>query len=272
MDKVLLKPRYDVVVEEHECPRPDGTMMALRVARPAGKGPFPAAIDIHGGGWVLHDRHWNARIDDTLAAQGIVMAAPEFRKPPEYKYPVSIADNHLAIRWLKANAASLDTRPDLVGGIGTSSGGHQLMLCALRPFDARYGALALPGAETVDGTLRFAVACWSVFDPLARYRMVRERQVKHLLDAHAAYWKDEAEMAEGNPQLIVERRDVLRSPAASGHPGHARRQPDRRHGGSLYRGLPGEPAARSRCINSRVCSTRSSTASRTQPRRSSRFP
>ena len=55
--------------------------------------------------------------------------------------------------------------------------------------------------------LRFAVACWSVFDPLARYRMVRARQVKHLLDAHAAYWKDEAEMAEGNPQLILERRE-----------------------------------------------------------------
>jgi acetyl esterase len=207
MNQVLLTPRYDVIVEEHECPRPDGTTMALRVARPAGKGPFPSAIDVHGGGWVLHDRHWNAKIDDTLAAQGIVMVAPEFRKPPEYKYPVSIADNHLAVRWLKANAASLGTQPDLVGGLGTSSGGHQLMLCALRPSDARFGVYALPSAETIDGRLRFAVACWSVFDPLARYHMVRARQVKHLLDAHAAYWKDEAEMAEGNPQLILERRE-----------------------------------------------------------------
>lgn len=207
MDKVLLAPRYDVIVEEHQCPRPDGTMMALRVARPAGKGPFPSAIDIHGGGWVMHDRHWNGKIDDTLAAQGIVMVAPEFRKPPEFKYPISITDNHLAIRWLKSNAAALDTRPELVGGLGTSSGGHQLMLCALRPSDARYGALALPGAGEANGKLRFAVACWSVFDPLARFHSVRERQVKHLLDAHAAYWKDEAEMAEGNPQLILERRE-----------------------------------------------------------------
>ena len=178
--------------------------MALRIARPKGVGPFPAAIDIHGGGWVLHDRHRNAYIDDTLAAAGIVVAAPEFRMPPEGVYPVSIADNHLAIRWLKQNAAAFGGRPDLVGAIGTSSGGHQLMLCALRPDDARYGALALPGAAH-DATLRFAVACWSVFDPLARYRMVREKQVKHLLDAHAKYWKDEAEMAEGNPQLILER-------------------------------------------------------------------
>ena len=212
MDKVLLAPRYDVVVEEHECPRPDGTMMALRVARPAGKGPFPAAIDVHGGGWVLHDRHWNARIDDTLAAQGIVMAAPEFRKPPEYKYPVSIADNHLAIRWLKANAASLDTQPDLVGGIGTSSGGHQLMLCALRPFDARYGALALPGAETVDGKLRFAVACWSVFDPLARFRMVREQQVKS--PARFPRGLLEGRGRDGGRQSAAHRRAARRSPTS----------------------------------------------------------
>ena len=205
MQDAATEARYEVIVEERECPRPDGSTMALRVARPKGEGPFPAAIDIHGGGWVLHDRHRNAYIDDTLAAAGIVVAAPEFRKPPEGVYPVSVADNHLAIRWLKARAVEFGSRPDLVGAIGTSSGGHQLMLCALCPDDPRYGALALPGVETHDATLRFAVACWSVFDPLARYHMVRDKQVKHLLAAHAAYWADEAAMAEGNPQLIVER-------------------------------------------------------------------
>ena len=204
MQDAIREARYDVIVEERECPRPDGSTMALRIARPKGEGPFPAAIDIHGGGWVLHDRHRNAYIDDTLAAAGIVVAAPEFRMPPQGVYPVSIADNHLAIRWLKANAAVLGSRPDLVGAIGTSSGGHQLMLCALCPDDPRYSALALPGAPH-DATLAFAVACWSVFDPLARYAMVRERGVTHLLAAHAAYWADEAAMAEGNPQLIVER-------------------------------------------------------------------
>src|ERR1044072_1644217 len=199
----MIDTRYDVIIEERECPRPDGSAMALRIARPKGAGPFPAAIDIHGGGWVLHARHRNAYIDDTLAAAGIVVAAPEFRKPPEGVYPISVADNHLAIRWLKQNAATFGSRPDLVGAIGTSSGGHQLMLCALRPDDPRYGALALPG-PAFDATLRFTVACWSVFDPLVRYHMVRDKNVKHLLAAHAAYWSDEAPMAEGNRQLILE--------------------------------------------------------------------
>src|ERR1041384_7381606 len=132
-----IEARYDVIVEERECPRPDGSTMALRIARPKGQGkedrPFPAAIDIHGGGWVLHDRHRNAYIDDSLAAAGIVVAAPEFRMPPEGVYPVSIADNHLAIRWLKQNAAAFGSRPDLVGAIGTSSGGHQPLVSRRRP-------------------------------------------------------------------------------------------------------------------------------------------
>src|SRR4051794_36507512 len=78
LQHAILEARYDVIVEERECPRPEGSTMALRVARPKGEGLFPAAIDIHGGGWVVHDRHRNATIDDTLAAAGIVVAAPEF--------------------------------------------------------------------------------------------------------------------------------------------------------------------------------------------------
>lgn len=206
MQDAAVKDRYEITVADMECPRPDGTVMLVRVARPKGRGPFPAAVDVHGGAWILHDRNQNARLDDGLAASGIVVATPEFRKPPEGSYPVSIADNHLAIRWLKANAETLGSRADLVGGIGTSSGGHQLMLCALRPSDPRYAALALREAPAADATLRFAVACWSVLDPLARYRNAQQKQQQNLLAGHAGYWNsDEAAMADGNPQLILER-------------------------------------------------------------------
>ena len=192
MNDVAAETRCEIIVEEMECPRPDGAAMAVRVARPKEKGPFPAVVDVHGGAWVAHDRHRNAVIDDFLAANGIVVAALEFRKPPEGAYPISIADIHLGIRWLKAKAVALGSRPDLVGGMGTSSGGHQLMLSALRPADPRYGALALREAPMMDATLRFAISCWGVVDPLARFRMVQQRQAKDLLDAHAAYWSDEA--------------------------------------------------------------------------------
>jgi acetyl esterase len=204
MQQPLPNRTFEIETQDVECPRPDGSIMLIRVAHPKGSGPFPAIVDIHGGGWVMGDRKQNAIIDDTLASRGIVVAAPEFRMPPEGAYPVSIRDVHLAIRWLKANAAALGSRPDLVGGLGTSSGGHQLLTCMLRPNDPRFAELATPATQAFDATLAYAVAAWPVADPLRRYRMAQEKQNKNLLDAHAAYWPSENAMAEGNPQLLIE--------------------------------------------------------------------
>ena len=196
---------FDIDVSDMECVRPDGSVMLTRVARPKGDGPFPATVDIHGGGWVMGDRKQNALIDDYLAERGIVVAAPEFRKPPEGAFPISITDVHLSIRWLKANAAALNSRPDLVGGLGTSSGGHQLLTAMLRPDDPRYAALATPQTAGFDATLAYALMAWPVADPLRRFRMAQEKGIKNLLDSHAAYWPNEAAMTDANPQLLIER-------------------------------------------------------------------
>lgn len=202
---------YEIAVTEHECPRPDGTRMLLRVAEPQGDGPFPAVIDVHGGGWHMGDRNQNAVIDDTLARNGIVAVAPEFRQAPDHKYPVGISDIHLAVRWLKANAARLKTKPEWVGGVGTSSGGHQLLTMMLKPNDPRYAALALAGAPT-DASLAYVIAAWPVADPLARFRMAQQRNDAGLLGAHAKYWASEDEMTEGNPQQILARGEFGKLP------------------------------------------------------------
>ena len=45
-------------------------------------------------------------------------------------------------------------------------------------------------------------------DPLARYRMVTERNNKNLLDAHHAFWPSVAEMEDGNPTLLLMRGET----------------------------------------------------------------
>jgi len=205
MNVAMHKNTHEITVADHECPRPDGSTMLIRVARPQGDGPFPGIVDIHGGGWWMGDRKQNAAIDDTLAANGIVAAAPEFRMPPDGKFPVSIADVHLAVRWLKANAGKLGTKPEWVGGIGTSSGGHQLLTMMLQGDDPRYAALALPQAPTTDATLAYAIAGWPVADPLARFKMAQEKNNRGLLEAHTKYWSSEDEMADANPQQLLAR-------------------------------------------------------------------
>jgi acetyl esterase len=190
--------------------RPAGAAPLLaRHYRPEGPSPFPAVLDVHGGAWTSGDRLNNVAIGEYLAAQGIVVLSIDFRMPPAARYSETVADVNFGIRFLKANAERFSTRADLVGGLGTSSGGHLLLLNALRPRDPRYAALPLAGA---DANLAFAVVCWPVADPLARYHAVRERCNERLVEAHHQFWPSEDAMAEGNPQLILERGEAVERP------------------------------------------------------------
>ena len=198
--------------EDVEYFRPAGSAPLLaRYYRPEGRGPFPAVLEVHGGAWTSGDRLNNVAIGEYLAAHGIVVLSIDFRMPPAVRYPETVAEVNFGIRFLKANAERFATRTDLVGGLGTSSGGHLLLLNALRPRDSRYAALPLAG---VDAGLAFAVVCWPVADPLARYRAVRERANERLVDAHHQFWPSEDAMAEGNPQLILERGEPIERPPA----------------------------------------------------------
>src|SRR6516164_9291000 len=168
--------------EDLEYLRPqDGTPLLACYYRPEGTGPFPAVLEVHGGAWTSGDRLNNAAIGEYLAAHGIVALSIDFRMPPAVRYPETVADVNFGIRFLKANAERFATCSELVGGLGTSSGGHLLLLNALRPRDPRYAAISLPGAT--DASLAFAVVCWPVADPLARYRAVQERGNARLVEA-----------------------------------------------------------------------------------------
>src|SRR5215471_15204251 len=198
--------------EDLEYLRPqDGAPLLARYYRPEGTGPFPAVLEVHGGAWTSGDRLNNIAIGEYLAAHDIVVLSIDFRMPPAVRYPETAADVNFGIRFLKANATRFATRSGLVGGLGTSSGGHLLLLNALRPRDPRYAAIPLAGA---DATLAFAVVCWPVADPLARYRAVHERGNQRLVDAHHQFWPSEEAMAEGNPQLILDRGDPVETPPA----------------------------------------------------------
>src|SRR5690348_15402249 len=158
--------------------------MLARLYRPKGTGPFPAALQVHGGAWANKDRTDNDFIAKALAESGIVVASIDFRMPPEAPYPASLADINLATRWLKARAAQYRSRPDWVGGFGTSSGGHQVLLAAMRPDDPRYVALPLSEAPGSDAHLAFVISGWGVLDPLLRYELAKKAGNAELLENH----------------------------------------------------------------------------------------
>jgi acetyl esterase len=192
-----------------------GTGLLARLYRPAGPGPFPALVNVHGGAWTSGDRLNNEQTSRELAALGCVVMAIDFRMPPAAGYPESVADINYAVRWLKGRAGDYGADPARVGGIGFSSGGHQLALSALRPRDPRYARPAgPPEVRRQDASLAFLITCYAVLDPVSRYAMVCARQLDHLAASHRAYWPDDAAMAEGSPQHILDTREPAVLPPA----------------------------------------------------------
>jgi acetyl esterase/lipase len=203
---------FEVDVRDVEYQNQDGKAWLARVYQPKGDGPFPTMVDVHGGAWVNGDRTNDTSMDTALAARGIVVAALDFRQPPEAGYPASMCDVNLGVRWLKANASEFNGT-SAVGAIGVSSGGHQVVLHGLRPQFPSYTSLPLPGHPEIDGKVAYVVACWPVIDPLYRYLKVGKGEGREqLVQSHLAYWGSEQGMSSGSPQTVVEEDEQFEKP------------------------------------------------------------
>jgi len=212
---------YEFKVEDVEYVRHGDTPQLARLYRPQGRGPFPIMVELHGGAWCRQDRLADKVIHESLARSGVVVASLDFRQPPAAPYPASFQDIHYGIRWLKSRAAELGSRPDMIGSMGNSSGGHQAMLLAMRAFDSRYGALPQPAGSTFDATVRAVIMCSPVIDPIGRYRYAKDIEAKgkpyplavdELIPCHDKYWQTEAAMDEGSPATALEKGERVQLP------------------------------------------------------------
>ena len=212
---------YAIDIEDIEYLRHGDKPLLARLYRPQAPGPFPLVIEVHGGVWCRGTRLNNKVIHETLAKSGVVVAAVDFRMPPDAGYPGSIADVNYAVRWFKSRAADFRSRPDRVGLLGTSSGGHIAMLVAMKPRDRRYSALTMSGTlAAVDSTVRCVVMGWPVIDPLGRYHHALKLKADgdpdladHVAGDHLKFWGTEEAMAEGSTTIALERGDKMETPA-----------------------------------------------------------
>jgi len=211
-----------VLREDVEYLNLDGRSLVATVYRPTGAGPFPMVLEVHGGAWCRGSRQDEHSLNQALASQGIVVAALDFRMPPEASYPGSLCDINAALRWFKAHAARWRADPAAVGIMGVSSGGHQAVLAAMRARDPRYAAVPLPGDAQVDARAAFVVACWPVIDPLGRYRYAKVMRssgkpypdaLDRVIPDHEKYWLTETAMLEGAPADALQRGEAMDLPA-----------------------------------------------------------
>lgn len=203
--------RYGVTVFDVEIPREAGALLA-RVYQPQGPGPFPMLLDVHGGAWSRGDRTTDEQWVTPLAESGLLVLSPEFRVGPD-PHPGQMQDINLATRWFKANAAKLNGDPATLGGIGISSGGHTVVLSAMRPRDPSYCALPLSGAQGEDASLHYVISMWPVIDPYDRYQWAKAQNNEHLVKCHDGYFLSVEAMIEASPPRMLERGEKVALPS-----------------------------------------------------------
>jgi len=134
----------------------------LDVYRPAaGCANAPVLLQIHGGGWVLGNKHEQALpLVYHLAARGWVVVTPNYRLSPRVRFPDHLVDCKRALAWIRWNVAQYGGDPSFVTVTGGSAGGHLTALVALTANDRRLQ----PGFEELDTTVAAAVPFYGVYD------------------------------------------------------------------------------------------------------------
>jgi acetyl esterase/lipase len=203
---------FEVKTFDVEYRRDGNTIYLARIFQPQGAGPFPTLLDIHGGAWANGDRLMNEGTDLALAESGLLIAAIDFRTSLTAPHPAAQQDISYATRWLKAHAADYNGSAEGLGGVGWSSGGHQVMLAAMRP--STYADIPYDEDPDLDASLAYVIMGWPVIDPLARYRLAQSRANEDLMANHIRYFGSEDGMAEASPPHILQRGEAVETPPA----------------------------------------------------------
>jgi acetyl esterase/lipase len=203
----------DVAVTDVELRRNKaGRMLMARIYQPAGPGPFPVMLDLHGGAWNAKNRTAEEPMDRSLASSGLLIVAIDMTLAPEAPYPACVQDANYAVRWLKASAAKWRGDGSKVGVYGSSSGGHVAELLAMRPRDPRYNAIPLPAdlvAPNVDASVAYVAMRSPVSNPFARFKNAEDLKREPMVNNHRTFFAPWETIHESNPQEILERHEKV---------------------------------------------------------------
>ena len=187
---------------------PKRVLMA-RVYQPQGGGPFPVLLDLHGGAWNNQDRTANEMMDANLARSGVLVVAIDLTRAAEAPYPASVQDANYGVRWLKYKAREWNGAAETIGALGSSSGGHEIELCAMKPHDPYFNVHKLSEAPELDATLNYVATRSPVSNPYARFLNAEQLERHEMVQNSKTYFNPWDTIHDGNPQEILDRGESV---------------------------------------------------------------
>jgi acetyl esterase/lipase len=121
----------------------------------------PVLLQIHGGGWVIGNKHEQALpLMIHMASRGWICVATNYQLSPAATFPEHLIDLKRAIKWIRENIAEYGGNPEFICATGGSAGGHLSSLVGLTANDPEYQ----PGFEDVVTSVKAVVPFYGVYD------------------------------------------------------------------------------------------------------------
>lgn len=136
-------------------PGPRGMLDLYAPTSAPPRGGRPVIVFFYGGSWKSGSRGGYGFAAQALAAQGFLVALPDYRLVPEIGFPAFLEDNAKAVLWVRANARRFGGDPDRIVLAGHSAGAYNAAMLSVDPQWLGAERKAIRGFATLAGPFDF---------------------------------------------------------------------------------------------------------------------
>jgi acetyl esterase/lipase len=151
----------------------DGVALTGDLYLPAGDGPFPLIVNVHGGYWRRGSRDTFQYWGPYLAERGYAGLTISYRltKPGKSTYPGVVNDVRAAVQFMRGSASEFRLNPDRFALWGNSAGAHLAAMVALAGDSPQFKD-AYP--QDVHGSLstrvKVLIGTYGIYDLVAQWK------------------------------------------------------------------------------------------------------